>query len=46
MIHQMSLIALLSQAPMARTLIKCTTLHLLVVQMKGYKMVRAGEIKI
>lgn len=35
-----------SQAPMVRTLIKDTTLHLLVVQIKGYKMVRVEEISL
>jgi hypothetical protein len=35
-----------AQAPMVRTLIKDTALHLLIVQIKGYKMVRAEEINI
>ena len=34
-----------AQAPMVSSLVKSTTLHLLVVQIKGYKMVRAEEIK-
>jgi len=33
-----------SQAPVVRALIKNTTLHLLVIQIKGYKMVRVEEI--
>ena len=39
-------IRLYSQAPMVRTLIKSTVLHLLVVQIKGYNMVRAEEIEL
>jgi hypothetical protein len=35
-----------SQAPMVRTLIKNTTLHLLVIQIKGYNMVRVEEIEL
>ena len=35
-----------AQAPKVQAFVKDTTLHLLVVQIKGYKMVRAEEIKI
>lgn len=33
-----------AQAPMVKALIKHTSLHLLVVQIRGYKMVRVEEV--
>lgn len=33
-----------AQAPMVKTLIKHTSLHLLIVQIRGYKMMRAEEV--